>query len=134
LSLAGWVAAYFGAHWAAPMLAPHLPLGAPGSTLNHAAAFLIAFVGVLFAWGLAARLLRRLLHATPLGLPDRALGAGFGVLRGLVVLLALATVISLTPLAASQAWRRSQGAAWLNVALHGLKPLLSNEISQHLPA
>jgi len=134
ISLVGWGVAYFGAHWALPWLAPQLPLGEPGSALNHAAAFLCGFIAVLLAWSLAARLVRLLVRATPLSLPDRVLGAGFGALRGVVVLMALASVVGLTPMAASHAWSQSLGAAWLNVALHGLKPLLPNEILQHLPA
>jgi membrane protein required for colicin V production len=39
-------------------------------------------------WGLLAKLVRLLIHATPLSLPDRLLGAGFGLLRGGVLLLA----------------------------------------------
>ncbi len=133
-SLIGWGVAYFGAHWVTPMLAPHLPIGAPGSAINHAAAFLCAFFGLLIAWGLVTRLARLLVRATPLNLPDRVFGAGFGAMRGLLVLLAVATVVGLTPMVGSLAWQRSQCAAWLNVALHGLKPLLPYEISQHLPA
>ncbi|MCK7494049.1 MAG: CvpA family protein [Comamonadaceae bacterium] len=34
LALAGWVVAWFAAQWAAPQLAPHLPLGEPGSALQ----------------------------------------------------------------------------------------------------
>ena len=133
LSLIGWGVAYFCALWAMPLLAPYLPLGAPGSALNHAAALLCAFIVVLLAWGLLTRLLRVLVRATPLNLPDRVLGAGFGAARGAVVLLAVATAVGLTPLAASPAWQRSQGAAWLNVALQGIKPLLPAELSQQLP-
>ena len=134
VSLVGWGAAYFGAHWALPWLAPHLPVGEPGSALNLAAAFLCAFIAVLLAWSLAARLVRLLVRATPLSLPDRVLGAGFGVLRGVVVLMVLASVVALTPLAASVAWRHSHCAAWLNEALHGLKPWLPNELSPYLPS
>jgi membrane protein required for colicin V production len=134
LSLIGWGVAYFAATWAVPMLAPWLAVGEPGSTLNHGAALLCAFIIVLLGWALLTRLLRLLVHVTPLNLPDRVLGAGFGAVRGLAVLLAVATVVGLTPMAVSPAWQRSQGAAWLNVALHGIKPLLPNEISQHLPA
>jgi membrane protein required for colicin V production len=133
-SLVGWGVAYFGAHWAVPLLAPHLAMGEPGSALNHAAAFLAAFVVVLIAWSLITRLVALLVHATPMNLPDRVLGAGFGALRGMLVLLAVATVVGLTPMAGSLAWQRSQGAAWLNVALNGIKPLLPRELSQHLPA
>lgn len=124
LSLAGWLAAWFGAQWLAPEVAPLLPIGSAGSGLNHAAAFVIAFVGVLLAWALMARLVRILVRATPLSLVDRALGAGFGLARGALLLLAVAMVVALTPLAASASWQSSAGARWLGVALLGLKPLL----------
>ncbi len=133
LSLIGWAVAYFAALWAAPLLAPRLPLGEPGSTLNHAAALLCAFSVGLLAWALLTRLVRLLVRATPLNLPDRVLGAGFGAARGLMLLLAFASLIGLTPMAGSAAWQSSQGAAWLNAALHGIRPLLPNELSQHLP-
>jgi membrane protein required for colicin V production len=133
-SLLGWAVAYFAAHWAVPLVAPRLPVGEPGSDTNHAAAFVCAYFAVLLAWGLATRLVRLLVRATPLDLPDRMLGAGFGVARGVLVLLAVATFVGLTPMAASAAWRQSQCAAWLNVALQGLKPLLPNDLSQYLPA
>jgi membrane protein required for colicin V production len=133
MSLAGWVVAWFAAQWAAPQLAPVLPVGAPGSALNLGAAFALCFLGALIVWGLLARLVRLLLHATPLSLVDRGLGAGFGLLRGGVLLLALATVLSLTPAAQSQAWRHSHGARWLGLSLKALKPLLP-EPAQRLMA
>lgn len=134
LALAGWVAAYFGAQWLAPTWAPHVPIGESGSNLNTAAAFALAFIAVLIVWGLASRLLRMLVNATPLRGADRVLGAAFGLLRGVLLLLALATVVALTPAAASPAWKGSQGAQWLSVALHGLKPLLPPEVVRYLPA
>jgi len=78
--------------------------------------------------------MRMLIHATQLQAADRALGAGFGLLRGAVLLLALATVVSLTPAAHSPAWHDSQGAAWLGLMLHELKPVLPESLAQHLPA
>ena len=133
-SLVGWLVAYFAAQWFAPVLAPHLPVGQAGSALNHGAAFACAFIGALIVWGLAARLVRMLVRATPLSLVDRILGAGFGVARGAVLLLAIATVVGFTPLAKSVAWQQSRGAEWLQAGLHGLKPLLPAAVSQHLPA
>jgi membrane protein required for colicin V production len=134
LSLAGWLVAYFAAQWFSPPLALHLPVGQAGSALNHGAAFACAFVGALIVWGLVSRLVRMLVRASPLSLPDRLLGACFGLARGAVVLLAIATVVGLTPLARSVAWQQSRGGAWLQAGLHGLKPVLPAEISQHLPA
>lgn len=133
LSLAGWVVAWFGAQWAAPQLAPQLPLGEPGSAVQHGAAFAITFLLALVLWGLLARLIRLLVHATPLSLLDRMLGSGFGVFRGLVLLLAVATVVTLTPAAQSQPWRESQGAQLLGQALDSLKPLLPEPAARLLP-
>ena len=134
LSFAGWIVAWFAAQWFAPELAPQLPVGAPGSAANHAAAFALCFLGALIVWSLLARLIRMLLHATPLSLADRALGAAFGLLRGLVLLLAVETVIALTPAAQWQPWRESRGTVWLNTAMHGLKPLLPAPVAEMLPA
>ena len=134
LSLLGWFVAYFAAQWLAVDVAPHIPVGNPGSAINHAAAFSAVFIAVLLVWAVGSRLLRLLIHATPLSLPDRFLGAVFGLLRGLVLLLAVATVISLTPLMKSPAWQSSQGAQWLQVAFDALRPVLPPQLLQHLPA
>lgn len=133
LALIGWVVAYFAAQWLAPIWAPHLPLGEPGSTLNHAASFALAFVAVLIGWGLASRVLRLLVNATPLRGADHVLGAAFGLLRGVLLLMVLATVVALTPAATSPEWHGSQGVQWLAVAMQGLKPLLPRDLAQFLP-
>lgn len=132
MSLLGWLVAYIAAQALAPQLAPHLPVGTPGSALNLGAAFAAAFLGALLLWGLAARLLRLVLHATPLTLVDRALGLVFGVLRGAVLLLALATVVAFTPAVRSPAWQQSVGAAWLGQALQFIKGLLPADTARAL--
>lgn len=133
LSLAGWVAAWMAAQWFAPEVAPHLPVGTPDSALNLGAAFAVTFLAALIVWGIAARLLRMLIRATPLSVIDRLLGAAFGVLRGGVLLLAVAMVIDLTPLAKSAVWQQSRGAVALQAVLKGLLPMLPPEVSEHLP-
>lgn len=134
LSLAGWVAAWFGAQWAAPWLAPSLPIGTPGASVNQGAAFAVAFLAVLIACALLARLVRMLIHATPLSLIDRFLGAGFGLLRGLVILLVSASVLAMTPAVKSETWLASQGARILDKTLQALKPLLPVSAARLLPA
>ena len=134
LSLAGWLVAWFGAAWAAPQVAPHLPVGTPGSALNLAAALTLCFIATLVVWSLLARLVRLVVHATPLSLPDRLLGGGFGALRAGVLLLAVAGIVALTPAAQSQGWRGSQGARWLELTLKALKPLLPESASRRIPA
>ncbi len=130
LSLAGWVVAWFAAQWASPWLGPHIPLGAAGSALNLGLAFALAFIGALIVWALLARGVRLLIHATPLSVVDRLLGALFGLLRGAVLLLAVTTLVALTPASQSASWRSSQGARWAGQALTTLKPLLPEPVAR----
>ncbi len=134
MSLAGWVVAWCVAQWGAPVLSPHIPVGSVGSALNIATSFALCFIAAMVVWSLISKLVRLLVQATPLSLPDRALGAGFGLVRGAVLLLAAATVVALTPAARAPEWQASRGASWLMITLQGLKPLLPNAMAQHLPA
>jgi len=133
MALAGWVVAYFAARWLAPQLAPHLPIGAGGSQLNFGAAFALSFFGTLIGWGLASRVVRLLVNATPLRGVDRVLGAAFGALRGVALLLLLTVFVTLTPAAQSPQWHASQGARWLGAALVQLKPMLPEPVGKYLP-
>ena len=127
LALVGWVVAYFAAQWLAPQWAPHLPLGEPGSSLNYArrlraglrgrarSAGALAVARCCACWSMPRRC----------AVLDRVLGAAFGLLRGVLLLLVLATVVALTPAARSAALaavRRARNG-W-RVAMQGLKPLL----------
>ena len=132
MSLLGWFAAYLAAQGFSTAVAPHVPIGTPGSPLNLAAAFALTFIAALIVWGLLARLLKMLIHATPLSPVDRLLGAAFGVLRGGVVLLVVFAVVTRTPWAESPTWQGSAGAAWLKVVVIGLKPALPAGIANHL--
>ena len=134
LSLAGWIVAYFVALWATPMLAPHLPIGAPDSALNQGASFASAFVLTLIVWSLLSRVVRSLIHATPLRPVDRLLGGGFGLLRGGLVLLLVAALVGFTPAARSTAWQASVGARYLHAALGEIKPTLPPDVARFLPA
>ncbi len=131
LSLGGWFAAYFAARWFAPAWQPYIHIGEPGTVLRYGAAFACLFVLTLVVWSLAARLVRALMRGTPLSAVDRMFGAAFGLLRGLVVLLVVATAVGVSPLAKSMPWQRSQVAVWLNALLHELRPVFTNEIFQH---
>lgn len=134
MSLLGWLAAYVAAQLFSAQVGAWVPIGTPGSALHQGAAFAVTFLGALLVWAVLARLLRLIVHATPLTTLDRTLGAGFGLLRGAVLLLALATVVALTPAVRSPAWQESRGADWLGQALQGLRPVLPAAVSRHLPA
>ena len=133
MSLIGWLVAYSVAQLYSPRLAVYSPIGAPGSALQQGLAFVLTFLAVLVAWSLLARGVRMGLHATPLTLIDRLLGAGFGLLRGAVLLLVVATAVAYTPAQRSTAWQDSHAAAGLSQVLAGLKPFLPAEVVRHLP-
>jgi membrane protein required for colicin V production len=133
MALVGWVVAYVSAQAFSPQALPYVPIGAPGSALQLGVAFVATFIVVLVAWSLLARLVRLGLHATPLTLIDRVMGAGFGLLRGGVLLLVLATAVAFTPAVRSQPWQHSHAAVWLSLALQSLKPVLPYEVARHLP-
>jgi membrane protein required for colicin V production len=133
LSLVGWVVAFIAAQALAPAVAAYVPVSTRGGALNHGVAFLATFVLALIAWALASRLLRLVIHATPLQPVDRMLGGVFGLARGAVLLLAVTTVVLLTPAHRAPAWQHSQGAVCLAALLHGLKPALPDAIGRQLP-
>ena len=130
LSLAGWLVAYLAAQLLTPLVQPHTSIGQPGSALNHAVAFASVFFVSLLLWGLGARLVRVLIRATPLSSVDRLLGACFGLVRGLLVLLVLALVLGFTSVAKWPSMQRSQGVAWLNMVVKDIMPWLPIEVTQ----
>lgn len=134
LSLAGWAVAYFGCPYVAPYIAAWLPAHRMGPSLIHVASLVIAFLLILLVWGLAAKLLRALIRATPLSVVDRLGGAGFGVLRGVLVCLLVVVVVSMTPAVGSPTWQASQVAPWLQAMLHGLRPMLPADVVKLIPA
>ena len=64
---------------------------------------------------------------------DRVLGGVFGLLRAVVLAMALATVVMLTPAAQSPVWQASVAVPWIVVAVRGVRPLLPSELSRWLP-
>lgn len=134
MSLMGWVVAYVAAPALSPLVSPALPVGRTGSGLNAAAAFVAVFVATLLVWSLLSWLIRQLVKASPLNPLDRALGALFGVLRGILAALVLATAVQMTPLYETPAWQASRAAEGLDLLLAGLKPLLPEPVSRRLRA
>ncbi len=132
LSVLGWVAAFFLAQWFAPDVAALLPLSSASQSIRYAAAFVLTFIVAVFVAGLLASIVRKMVAAVGLRPVDRLLGGVFGLVRGLVLLLAVAVAISMTPLKDSLWWQESTGAPVLSAALKGLKPALPEQFSRYL--
>ena len=133
LSIMGWMVAYFACPYVAPFIANWLPQDQLAPNLLHALSLVLAFMLILLLWGLSARLLRALIHATPLSIIDRVLGGGFGVLRGVLIGLLAVVLVSMTPAVHSAPWQESQVAPWLQAALHLLTPVLPAEVLKFIP-
>ncbi|MGQ3053076.1 MAG: CvpA family protein [Roseateles sp.] len=133
MSLAGWVVAYFAASPLAPVVAELLPTAvtdALSPAALHVVALAIAFFVVLIIWSLASRLVKALIHATPLSVVDRLGGAGFGALRGVFIALLLVLVIGASPLAESATWQASRAAPVLGGVLRDVSPLLPEPVAR----
>lgn len=82
--MAATVVAIGVAAWQYPAVVPWLGwIG--GEEARHFAAFVVVLGAVLLAAMALGRVLRRLLHAVGLGGVDRLLGAGLGLVRGVVL-------------------------------------------------
>lgn len=132
ISVLGWVASFFVAQWYAPWAASHLPLAGASATLRYAAGFAVVFIAVVVVCGLLAVLLRKVVEGVGLRPIDRVLGAGFGLLRAVVLLMAAALVVGMTPLKEQDAWRQSVGASWLNAGLSGLRGMMPEDLARRL--
>jgi membrane protein required for colicin V production len=134
VSLASWVAAFVLAQWFAPDAAARLPMAGAGEPVRYAAGFVLVFVATLVAGALIGFVVSKLLSAVGLGFINRLLGALFGVLRGMVLILAATVVVGMTPWKSAPAWQASVGARWATAALGILKPVLPQEFGKYLPS
>jgi membrane protein required for colicin V production len=133
LSVLSWAAAFVAAQWFAPQVASHLPMSGAGESIRYAASFVLVFIAAIFAGGLLAFLFKKLMASVGLGPADRMLGAGFGLVRGALLLLAVTVVVGMTPLQTSEWWREATGPHIAGSVLKGLKPVLPQDFGKYLP-
>lgn len=132
LSLAVWAAAYVGAQAYGSEAGAILPMSGAGEKLRLMAGFVSVFLVVIFVGGLLVVLGKKFVAAVGLSAFDRALGAGFGLIRGLLVLIVACVVMSLTPVKTSAFWRESTGVAWITQVFKGLTPFLPVDYRKYL--
>ena len=133
LGLLSWVAAFVLAQWYGEAAAAWLPMRGAPELLRFSAGFVLVFVASVMAGSVLAFVLKSALSAAGLGPADRALGAVFGVGRGLLLLLVVSVVVAMTPWRDDPAWSESHAASVSAVVLRGLMPWLSPGFSKYLP-
>lgn len=95
ISLGAWVAAFFVASMFSPGMETLLGDVLENEQARQISAFLALFVATLLVCSMAGFLVSQLIKVTGLGLADRVLGMAFGLVRGVVVALAMALVVDL---------------------------------------
>lgn len=133
LSLLSWLAAFALAQWLAVDAAKSLPLGESSEMLQYAAGFVLVFIACVMLGGLIAVMVKKLMASVGLRPVDRVLGALFGVVRGVFLLLLATALVSMTALKDGSDWQASSGAQWSMELLHALKPVLPKELNRYLP-
>lgn len=133
LSVLGWVAAFMGAQWWAAWAAVRLPVQDFSEPLRYAAGFAVVFITIAFGAGLVSWLFSQFMTAVGLRPVDRVLGAAFGLLRALVMSLALVLLVNMTPLKQQEGWQASHSVPWLQMGLHWLQSVLPDNLARYFP-
>ena len=130
LSLAGWPIAFVLSRMFAGEIAPMMPLMQEEARI--ALAYAVVFIGALVAWSVLAWLFSKLVKAVGLGWADRSLGGLFGVLRGVLVILALVWLAGLTAIPEQSFWRSAQTSRAAEDAALLTKSWLPDSIAQRI--
>lgn len=131
-SLAGWIAAFIVANTFAVEVAAWLGSVVHNDTARLVAAFLLLFLVVLLLTGLSGLLLSKLFRIAGFGIADRALGAVFGLVRGVVLALVAVMVVGFTAIPQQPFWRASLLAPPLETAVIAAKPWMPRGISDRI--
>jgi membrane protein required for colicin V production len=127
ISLAGAVLGYLLAAWGYRRLAPWFLEYVKSPPFADLAAFLTILLSVVILAGVIARLTRWIVHEAGLRGVDRALGAAFGFLRGMLIVTAgLLAITAFDP--GSNQLAGSQLAPYFQVAGAGASWLAPSEI------
>jgi membrane protein required for colicin V production len=108
ISLSVWVLAIWLAYHYGDKLHPFLMSYIHDKHLRTAVAFLILFFATLILGGIVNSLLNFIMRRTGLSGTDRALGMGFGLLRGVFIIALLMVAVRMTSLPYQQYAKQSK--------------------------
>ncbi len=130
LAIAGWIIGILLAMNFAGDFAELIPLESIGWIARVIIAAVLILVGVLFALGLLGVFLRKMLEAAEITFEDRALGAVFGLVRGVVVVCACVFLFGmLSSVQQSRMWQQSVLIAPAETVIDWSLPFLPDWVS-----
>jgi membrane protein required for colicin V production len=107
-ALIAWVAASWLAYHYATWLAQEWLGGVPGGEMTQLAlGFVILFIVTMIICALIGRFLAKLMQQAGLSPMDRFLGFAFGLLRGLLVVVVIGSLLTLTSVTQTTEWRKA---------------------------
>jgi membrane protein required for colicin V production len=132
VALAAWAIAFVVAYLFGGQLAALMPVEIPGEELRWLAGFATLFFLVLLVMSLVAIALSQLVKSAGLSVEDRVLGAVFGLVRGLTLVMMLVLIAGATPLPQQPVWREAMLRPLLERVALGIKGWLPPALGQHI--
>ena len=130
-ALAGLILGFLFACWFYRTLATNLKGLITSREIAELAAFLLVLAGAMIVASLLGRLLRHTASAIGLGFVDRLLGAGFGLVRG--ALLGVALLLAATAFLPRAPWiENSHLAPYFLRAAHAVSFVMPSDLKQRL--
>lgn len=132
LSLITWVGAFIIARTFHPQMQALLEGTVETPLVRLVAAFAILFFATLIVGAIINNMIGHLVRATGLSATDRVLGMGFGLLRGVVVVIVAIAFTRYTPLAQDTWWQTSVMIDRLAVVEDWSRRTLGDEFARFL--
>ena len=132
LALLAWAIAIVAAWLFGPGIGESLFSGIKEPALRTLAGCGSMVVAVLVAMMALKFLIRKALQALGLSLTDRVLGAVFGVVRGMAIVLVLVAAAGLTGIPKQAWWKEASLAPPLETVVLALRPMLPPDIGKRL--
>jgi len=106
LSLLGWPLAFMLSTMYSEGIAPHIPI--QHEMFRTPGAYVLVFIAAMIVWGILVWGLTKLLRVIGLGKLDRMLGGLFGVVRGVLIVLAVVWLAGMTDIPEHPFWQDAQ--------------------------
>jgi membrane protein required for colicin V production len=132
IGTAAWIVGFVAALAFTPSLGAKLP-AMPGTPfVPYVIAFVAVFVAALVVGALVAWPLRAVVRKAGMGFLDASLGATFGLVRGMAIMVAFALVAGVTGIAQRDWWQNAFLAPSLGSAAMALRPWLPHDWAERL--
>jgi len=132
VALVAWAVGLIGALAFTPNIAALLPDVLAHPAIRYVIAFTLIVVAALLIGAFIAWPLSKAVQAAGLGFVDRFLGSIFGLVRGIVFMIAFVFVAGLTPLPRMLWWQNAALVPPLVAGVYALRPHLPAEIAGRL--